>query len=357
MAGAPRMRSFESCFCVASSTSSGGILPVGCSRDWPSSSIGLDSECGERPGSRGRARFGPGDAEHSPPFVRATCPVGAASGRCPSWRCVAARGSRDGGAAADARNPPDPGGGSDAGLFPLGSGLGAHRALARPRARRRSRGSARFCGRPWFRQASRPRGSLKRSAMSRATRPTASCSPGCCASSGRSVRSTTLASSRWPSRSFPVGLYFFGTISDGRAGTLAYATTSGGYFVLVAAILRGAVTDRGLIARGGDPAREASPRRARRDSAPLDLPERADGAGDGAGHACKAGPARPRPDPTRRASARSEARSRSRAGRRRGRPVQRHDRSDPINSATSSGAGRWARSTRPSIRRIARRPP
>jgi eukaryotic-like serine/threonine-protein kinase len=51
----------------------------------------------------------------------------------------------------------------------------------------------------------------------------------------------------------PVGLYFFGTISDGRAGTLAYAATSGGYFGLVAAILRGAVTDRGLIASATTP--------------------------------------------------------------------------------------------------------
>jgi eukaryotic-like serine/threonine-protein kinase len=51
----------------------------------------------------------------------------------------------------------------------------------------------------------------------------------------------------------PVGLYFFGTIGDGRAGSLAYVSTAGAYFVLVAAILRGAVADRGLIATSASP--------------------------------------------------------------------------------------------------------
>jgi eukaryotic-like serine/threonine-protein kinase len=46
----------------------------------------------------------------------------------------------------------------------------------------------------------------------------------------------------------PLGMFFFGTIGDGRASALAFVTSAGSYFVLVAAILRGALADRGLVA-------------------------------------------------------------------------------------------------------------
>jgi eukaryotic-like serine/threonine-protein kinase len=46
----------------------------------------------------------------------------------------------------------------------------------------------------------------------------------------------------------PVGLFFFGTIGDGRAPILAFLASAGSYFVLVAAILRDTLVDRGLVA-------------------------------------------------------------------------------------------------------------
>jgi len=46
----------------------------------------------------------------------------------------------------------------------------------------------------------------------------------------------------------PLGLYFFGTIGDGRASALAYVASAGSYFALVAGLLRGALVDRGLVA-------------------------------------------------------------------------------------------------------------
>jgi serine/threonine-protein kinase len=45
----------------------------------------------------------------------------------------------------------------------------------------------------------------------------------------------------------PLGLFFFGTIGDGRASALAYMASAGSYFVLVAAVLRGALVDRGIV--------------------------------------------------------------------------------------------------------------
>ena len=46
----------------------------------------------------------------------------------------------------------------------------------------------------------------------------------------------------------PVGLFFFGTIGDGRAAAIAFVASASSYFVLVAAMLRGALVDRGLVA-------------------------------------------------------------------------------------------------------------
>ncbi len=46
----------------------------------------------------------------------------------------------------------------------------------------------------------------------------------------------------------PVGLFFFGTMGDGRASALAYVVSAVSYFVLVGAILRGTLVDRGLVA-------------------------------------------------------------------------------------------------------------
>jgi serine/threonine protein kinase len=51
----------------------------------------------------------------------------------------------------------------------------------------------------------------------------------------------------------PMGLFFFGSIGDARASTLAYVSIAGSYFVLVAAILRGAVLDRALITTSMSP--------------------------------------------------------------------------------------------------------
>jgi serine/threonine-protein kinase len=46
----------------------------------------------------------------------------------------------------------------------------------------------------------------------------------------------------------PVGLFFYGTIGDGRASVLAFIASAASYFALVGAILRGALVDRGLVA-------------------------------------------------------------------------------------------------------------